>query len=177
MHCARERETKQCPHLRYYSDLNVPRQTSSCFPSHQLPCPLTWVTFVLIMTKITNRNLCPERNLHFQPPLCPYQSYGCPDHRYLFKLDAAHITSSTPLTMADKKELWQKSSVTEKSSVRTSALPNPSHPNLSSQLEGMKYIMTLGLRLHVTNRGQFISKSLFLWLYRTICHIIYTLMV
>lgn len=54
--------------------------------------------------------------------------------------------------------------------------PCSPYPNSPSQLKGTKYIMTLGLRLHVTNRGQFISKSLFLQLYWTICHIIYTLM-
>lgn len=43
-----------------------------------------------------------------------------------------------------------------------SSFPTPTPP---SQLKGTKYIMTLGLRLHVTNRGQFISKSLFLRLY------------
>ena len=118
--------------------------------------------------EITNRHLCPERNLHFKPPLLhPSQLYYCPrqwitTHPATHTPDAVHIPSATPSTVAEKKKEPRPKISPVSALASYSWLPTPTPP---PQLQGTKYIMTLGLRLHVTNRGQFISKSLFLRLY------------
>lgn len=108
-------------------------QDSSCFPNYQLLFPPMWVKCQLLNNdKITNRDLCPERNLHFKPPLPnPYQLYCCPrswvsTHPDTHIAGAAQMMSATPSTVAEKKRAVTKKNLP---SVCTSLLLIPSHLN------------------------------------------------
>lgn len=135
-------------------------QIQEAIKSSELLLPQQW-------QNCTHRDLCPAGTTNHMADLVHSLIQFTQLHIHTMQ---HHITPATPSIRAEKRGPMKNH-------------PHPRlyhpcspYPNPPSQLKGTKYIMTLGLRLHVTNRGQFISKSHFLQLYWTICHIIYTLM-